>query len=79
MSEDNMEPNKTAKEAESADNGIRSSSQPEIAQIAMIVWPKAGRVWIEAITVIIVMAALAIIIAAMDFGLRIGIEALTQF
>ena len=37
------------------------------------------RVWVEAITVIIVTAALAIIIAAMDFGLRIGIETLTQF
>ena len=58
---------------------IRTSKQPEIAQIAPIVWPKAARVWAEAITVIIVTAALAIIIAAMDFGLRIGIETLTQF
>ena len=61
------------------DSDIRTSKQPEIAQIAPIVWPKAARVWVEAITVIIVTAALAIIIAAMDFGLRIGIETLTQF
>ena len=61
------------------DSDIRTSKQPEIAQIAPIVWPKAARVWVEAITVIIVTAALAVIIAAMDFGLRIGIETLTQF
>ena len=76
MSENYKEPNKTA-EAETVDSDIRTSKQPEIAQIAPIVWPKAARVWVEAITVIIV--TLAIIIAAMDFGLRIGIETLTQF
>ena len=78
MSENYKEPNKTA-EAETVGSDIRTSKQPEIAQIAPIVWPKAARVWVEAITVIIVTAALAIIIAAMDFGLRIGIETLTQF
>ena len=78
MSENYKEPNKTA-EAETVDSDIRTSKQPEIAQIAPIVWPKAARVWVEAITVIIVTATLAIIIAAMDFGLRIGIETLTQF
>lgn len=78
MSENYKEPNKTA-ETETVDSDIRTSKQPEIAQIAPIVWPKAARVWAEAITVIIVTAALAIIIAAMDFGLRIGIETLTQF
>ena len=78
MSENYKEPNKTA-EAETVDSDNRTSKQPEIAQIAPIVWPKAARVWVEAITVIIVTAALAIIIAAMDFGLRIGIETLTQF
>ncbi len=78
MSENYKEPNKTA-EAETVDSDSRTSKQPEIAQIAPIVWPKAARVWVEAITVIIVTAALAIIIAAMDFGLRIGIETLTQF
>ena len=78
MSENYKEPNKTA-EAETVDSDSRTSKQPEIAQIAPIVWPKAASVWVEAITVIIVTAALAIIIAAMDFGLRIGIETLTQF
>lgn len=78
MSENYKEPNKTA-EAETVDSDIRTSKRPEIAQIAPIVWPKAARVWVEAITVIIVTAALAVIIAAMDFGLRIGIETLTQF
>ena len=78
MSENYKEPNKAA-EAETVDSDLRTSKQPEIAQIAPIVWPKAARVWVEAITVIIVTAALAIIIAAMDFGLRIGIETLTQF
>ena len=78
MSENYKEPNKTA-EAETVDSDIRTSKQPEIALIAPIVWPKAARVWVEAITVIIVTAALAVIIAAMDFGLRIGIETLTQF
>ena len=46
------------------------------AEFAKIIWPKAGPLWLETATVIIVAAAIAIIISALDFGLRVGIEAL---
>lgn len=48
------------------------------SEFSQIVWPKAGRLWSETFTVIIVAAIIAVIIFFVDLGLRTGIEFLIQ-
>ena len=48
------------------------------SEFSQIVWPKAGRLWSETFTVIIVAAIVAVIIFFVDLGLRTGIEFLIQ-
>ena len=63
--------------AEAATTGTAAAVQKP-SEFSQIVWPKAGRLWSETLTVIIVAAIIAVIIFFVDLGLRTGIEFLIQ-
>ena len=67
-----------APEAPTTEAATTAAAVQKPSEFSQIVWPKAGRLWSETFTVIIVAAIIAVIIFFVDLGLRTGIEFLIQ-